>query len=98
MVYSLGTQINLRLFSRSTNVDPVTHFLASVNDLFGHVLQYVSDSDMVGMTIHNQVNQSDKPIGISFSRKYELSGDVIWSVFEKCFSLILDLTPWTLWS
>jgi len=38
---------------------------------------------MVGMTIHNLVNQSDKPIGTSFRRKDQLSGDVIWSVFEK---------------
>jgi len=38
---------------------------------------------MVRMTIHNQVNQNDEPIGISFRRKDKLSGDVIWSVFEK---------------
>jgi len=38
---------------------------------------------MVGMTIHNQVNQSDKSIGISFRRKDQLPGEVIWSVFEK---------------
>ena len=35
------------------------------------------------MTIQNQLNQSDKPIGISFSRKDQLSADVIRSVFEK---------------
>ena len=38
---------------------------------------------MVGKTIQNQVNQNDKPIGISFRRKYQLSGEVVWSVFEK---------------
>ena len=38
---------------------------------------------MVGVTIQNQVNQNDKPIGISFRRKDQLSGDVIWSVFER---------------
>ena len=38
---------------------------------------------MVGITIQNQVNQNDEPIGISFRRKNELSADVIWSVFEK---------------
>jgi len=65
------------------NVDPVNHFLASVNDLFEHVLQNVIDSDMVGMTIRNQVNQSDKPIGINFRWKDHLSRDVIWSVFDK---------------
>jgi len=38
---------------------------------------------MVGITIKNQLNQNDKPIGISFRRKDQLSGEVIWSVFEK---------------
>jgi len=38
---------------------------------------------MVGLTIRNQVNQNDKPIGISFRRKDLLSGEVILSVFEK---------------
>ena len=66
---AVGTQITVRLLPPSNNVDPVTQFLTGVNDLFEHVLQNVSDSDMVGMTIHNQVNQSDKPIGISFRRK-----------------------------
>ena len=37
---------------------------------------------MVGMTIHNQVNESDKPIRISFRRNDQLSREVIWSVFE----------------
>jgi len=46
----------VRLLPPSNNVDPVNHFLASVNDLFEHVLQNVSDSDIVGLTIHNQVN------------------------------------------
>ena len=78
---AVGTQITVRLLPPSNNVDPVTHFLTGVNDLFEHVLQNVSDSDMVVMTIHNQINQSDKPIGISFRRKDQLSADVIWSVF-----------------
>ena len=29
------------------------------------------------------MNQNDKPIGISFRTKDNLSGDVIWSVCEK---------------
>ena len=52
-------------------------------DLSEHALQCVSDSDMVGITILNEVNQNHKPIGISFMRKDQLSGDVICSVFEK---------------
>jgi len=61
----------------------VGHFLASVNELFEYALQDVSDSDMVGITVQNQVNQNDKAIGISFRRKDQLSGEVIWNVFEK---------------
>jgi len=38
---------------------------------------------MVGITIQNQVNQNDKPIIISFRRKDQLSGEVIYCVFER---------------
>jgi len=61
----------------------VGHFLASVNEIFEYALQDVSDSDMVGITIQNQVKQNLKPIRISFRRKDQFSGEVIWSVFEK---------------
>jgi hypothetical protein len=54
-----------------------------VSDLFEHALQDIGDADMVGITIHNEINQNDWPIGISFRRKDQLSGDVISSVFEK---------------
>jgi len=80
---AVGRQITARLIPPSENSDPVTHFLASVNDLIEHVLRDVSNSDMVGITIQNQVNQNDKPITISFRRKDQLSADVIWSVLEK---------------
>jgi len=73
----------------------VGNFLASVNELFEYALQDMNDSGMVGITIQNQVNQNDKAIGISFRRKDQLSGEVIWIVFEKVTQPILDLTPWT---
>ena len=38
---------------------------------------------MVGITIENEVNLLDKPIGISFRRNDQLSAEVIWSVFSK---------------
>jgi len=66
---AVGRQITARLIPPSDNSDPVTHFLDSVNDLVGHVLLDVGDSDMVGITIRNQVNQNDKPIGITLRRK-----------------------------
>ena len=77
------------------NTNPVAHLLASVNDLNEHALRDVDDSDMVEMTTQNQVNQNDKPIGISVTRKYDLSAKVIWSVFEKVPSRILDSMPWS---
>jgi hypothetical protein len=82
---AIGTQLIVRLLPPSNNYarDPVSLFLASVNDLFGHALQNLSNSDMVGITINNRVNQRDKPIGISFRRKDQLAGDVIWRVVES---------------
>ena len=71
------------IINSADNSDPVGYFLASVNELFEYALHYVSDSDMVGITIQNRVNLNDKAIGISFRRKDQLSGEVIWSVFEK---------------
>jgi len=85
----------VRLNPPSDASDPVSHFLTSLNVLFQHSLNEVDDSDMVGITIQNQVNQNDKPIRVSFRRKDQLSGDVIWSVFERVSSLILDSMPWT---
>jgi hypothetical protein len=67
----------------NTSTNPVNHFLASVNELFQYALQNFSDSVMVGITILNEVNTQDKAIGFSFRRKDQISGDVIWSVFEK---------------
>jgi hypothetical protein len=43
----------------------------------------VGDGDMVGLTIRNEINQQDKPFGLSFGQKDKISGEVIWSVFEK---------------
>ena len=63
--------------------DPVTAFVDSVNNMFDHVLEYVRDADMVGITIHNKVSQSDKPIVFSYRRKDQIWSDVIWSVFDK---------------
>ena len=77
---TMGTQLTVRLNPpASPDANPVDHFLASVNDLFEHALQEVGDGDIVGIAIHNQ---NDKPIGISFRRRDQLSVDAIWSVFE----------------
>ena len=51
--------------------------------MFHYLLENVGEGDMVGITIHNEVNQTDKPIGFSFRRKDQISSDVIWGVFDK---------------
>jgi len=89
------TQLVVRLLPPSDARDPVSHFLASLNELFRHALQNLSDSNMVGITIQNRVNQNDKTIGISFRRKDQLAGDVILSLVQKVSNQTLDLTPWT---
>jgi hypothetical protein len=38
---------------------------------------------MVGISINNEINHADEPIVVSFGRKDQLSGEVIWIVFEK---------------
>ena len=80
----MGTQFKLCLLPPldADDTDPVSYFLASVNDLLQPALQNASDSDMVGITIQNEINQNKKPIGVSFRRKDQLSVEVIWSVFE----------------
>ena len=80
----MGTQLTVRLNPpSSSDTAPIDHFLTSVNDLFEYALRNVGDGDMVGVAIHNETNQNDKPIGISFIRRDHLSVDAIWSVFEK---------------
>jgi hypothetical protein len=67
------TQLTIRLLPPSDETDPVSHFLASVNELFEYALRDCSDSNLVGIKIHNEVNAQDKPIGISFRRKDQVS-------------------------
>ena len=64
----MGTRFTVRLLQPSNDRYTVSYFLPSVNDLFEHALQKLNDSEMVGITIRNRVNQNDKPIGISFRR------------------------------
>ncbi len=80
---TICTQMTVRLNAPTDpEINPVDHFPASVSDLFEHALQDVGDADMVGVAIHNEVNQSDRPIGISFRRRDQVSVDAICSVFE----------------
>ena len=70
-----GTELTVSLLPPA--IEDITYFQASVNDLFEYALRNSEDSDMVGVTIHNEVNLLDKAIGISFRRKDQLSEEVI---------------------
>jgi hypothetical protein len=63
--------------------DPARHFSNSVDELFECALRNLEPGDMVGISIHNADNQPDRPIGLSFRRRDQISRDVKWSVFEK---------------
>ena len=76
---AVGRQFTVRLIPLSDSTNPVAYFLASVNDLIEHALHDIDDSDMVGMTIQNQGNKNDKPIGISFRCNDHLSAEELWS-------------------
>ena len=82
---AVGTELTVRLLSPALgdDSDALTHFQASVNNRFDYALRDVDDGDMVGIAIRNDVNLLDKPIGISFRRKDQLTDEVIWSVFSK---------------
>jgi len=79
------TQLTARLLPPSEGEDsnPMSHFLSRMTELFVYALRDYEDSDMIGVKIRNEVNVQDKAIGISFRRKDQITGDVIWSVFEK---------------
>ena len=78
-----GTHLTVRLLPPPPDSAPITHFLDSMSDLFEYTLRKSDGSDIVGVAISNEVNVQDKPIGISFIRRDQLSADVIWSLFEK---------------
>ena len=82
---AVGTELTVRLLPPAVgdDTDAMTHFQASVTDLFEYALRNCGDSDMVGLSVRNEINMLDKAIGISFRRKDQLSKEVIWSVFDK---------------
>jgi hypothetical protein len=57
--------------------------MSSLDELLEHALRNVAPSDMVGISIRNTENQTDRAIGLSFRQRDQISPDVIWSVFEK---------------
>jgi hypothetical protein len=62
---AVGTQLTVRLLPPTEREDSsqMSHFLASVSDLFEHALQNCDDSEMVGITISNEKNVRIKRYG-----------------------------------
>ena len=77
-----GTQWKFRLNLPPISAGPLIHSVASVNEMFHHLLENVDDGDIVGITTHHEVNQND----FSFRRKDKISSDVLWNVFPKLSS------------
>ena len=79
---TVGTHLTVLLLPppEGDERDPVSYFMASVSNLCEHALQNCDDSDMIGITIRNELNIRDKAIGISFRCKDQLSADVILNV------------------
>jgi hypothetical protein len=76
---AVGTQLTVKLLppKDGADTDPMSHFIPSVTDQFEYALRDFRESDMVGITIRNQVNVQDKEIGLSFRRKDQLTENVI---------------------
>jgi hypothetical protein len=81
---TVGTHLTVLLLPppEGDEIDPVSYFMASVSNLWEHALQNCDDSDMIGITIRNELNMTEKAIGISFRRKDQLSTDVILNIWQ----------------
>jgi hypothetical protein len=66
----VGTELTVRLLPPYEEEDsnPMSHFLASVTDLFEDALRNCDDSDMVEITTSNKVNVQNKAVAVSFRR------------------------------
>ena len=76
-------QLRARLTSPPPTSSAARYFADSVDKLFEYLLHDLQPSDMVGISIQNSDNQQDRPIGLSFRRREQVSRGVLWSVLEK---------------
>jgi hypothetical protein len=81
---TVETQLTVRLLPPpDPYANVASHFQDSVMRVLDYALRDSADADMVCVAIRNPRRSNGKPIGMSFRRKDQISGDVIWSVFEK---------------
>jgi len=76
-------ELTVRLTAPVPSSTAARHFNESVDALFEYSLRDLQPSDMVGISIHNADNQKDRPNGLSFRRRDQISRDVLWSGFDK---------------
>jgi hypothetical protein len=53
--------------------DIARYFAESVDELFEYALRDLDPGDMVGVSIHTADNRQDRPIGLSFRRRDQIS-------------------------
>jgi hypothetical protein len=78
-----GRHIVLKIHPSSEDENPIAYFRECMEEILKISLLNVEANDMVGMLKKNTVNSVDKPIGISFRRRDQISVDVIMSVVER---------------
>jgi hypothetical protein len=78
-----GRELTVRLTAPPSTSTAARHFADSVDEVFEYSLRDLQPDDMVGISIHNADNQQDRPVGLSFRRRDQISREVLWSVFEN---------------
>jgi hypothetical protein len=62
---------------------PTSYLWECITGLNNYLVDYVPDTDVVGLTIRNTENVKDKVVGISLRRRDQLKPDVVWDVLGK---------------
>lgn len=78
-----GSELTMRITAPPPASSAARHIANSVNEPFEYSLCHLQLSDMVDISIHNADNQQDMPIRLIFSRRDQISRDVLYGVFEK---------------
>jgi hypothetical protein len=78
-----GRHIVLQIRPCPENQNPVTYFRDSLQEILEIIETGVGESDMLVFQIINSTNSVDRPIGLSFRKKDQISVDTITYVFEK---------------
>jgi predicted Zn-dependent protease len=82
-----GRELTVRMTAPPTDSvasrDIARYLAESVDELFEYALRNLQHGDMVGVSIHNADSLQDRPLGLSFRRRDQISREVLCSVLEK---------------